>query len=276
MPTARLQNEQDVEALRRDLAEIPDAILVDFQKLDVAVATALRRKLRDGEASFRVVKNSIALRAIEGSPLGGLSDSFVGQTAIAYTDGDIVGVAKTLREFAKEFETPNFKAGIVDGIPITEEEFEQLAKLPPRDELIAKALYLMNYPISGLVTALSGILRGFVTVLDQVRDQKEEAGEGVAAEVVAPEPAEAEAAAEPAGDGEAEEAAEVAGDGDAEEAAEPAGDGDAEEAAEPAGDAGAEDQAAAVSDEPEQAAPIDEDEPEDETPAGDEEEKKEE
>lgn len=236
MPTARLQKEQDVDALRRDLAEIPNAILVDFQKLDVAGATALRRKLRDGEASFRVVKNSIALRAIEGSPLGGVSDAFVGQTAIAYTDGDIVGVAKTLREFAKEFETPSFKAGIVDGAPISAEEFEQLAQLPPRDELIAKALYLMNYPITGLVTALSGILRGFVTVLDQVRDQKEQAGEDAPAEVAAPGPEASEAASEPA---------DVEAAGEEPEPAVPA----------------AED--------------VSEDVSEDETPAGDEEEKKE-
>ena len=97
-------------------------------------------KLREGDARFRVVKNSTALRAIEDLPLAGLSESFVGQTAIAFTDGDIVGVAKALREFAKEHETPNFKAGIVDGAPISVEEFEQLAKLPPRDELIPKPL----------------------------------------------------------------------------------------------------------------------------------------
>ena len=288
MSTARLQKEQDAEVLRQELAEIPNAILVDFQGLDVAAATDLRRKLRDGDARFRVVKNSIALRAIEDSPLAGLSDAFVGQTAIAYTDGDIVGVAKTLREFAKELETPNFKAGIVDGVPISAEEFEQLAKLPPRDELLAKMLYLMNYPITGLATALNGILRGFVTVLDQIREQKVEAGEDVPAEVVAPEPeaaeaaepeaAEPEAVAEVAGDGETEDVAEPAGDGEAAEpeaAAEAAGDGEAEEVAEAAGDGDAEEAAgdaaevAEAADEPEQAASADEVEPQEETPSAD-------
>ena len=193
MATARLQKEKDAEALRQELAEVPSAILVDFRGLDVAGATDLRRRLRDGESGFRVVKNSVALRAIEGLPLGDLSDAFVGQTAIAYTEGDIVGLAKTLREFAKEYETPSFKAGIVDGAAISAEEFEQLAKLPPRDQLIAQALYLMNYPITGLVTALSAILSGFVTVLDQIRDQKEQAGDVAAGE----EPAAADAPDEP-------------------------------------------------------------------------------
>ena len=177
MAIDRAQKEQNVKQLRADLAGIPHAILVDFKGLDVANATNLRRKLREDEANFKVVKNSTALRAIEDLPLAEFKDLFVGQTAIAYTDGDVVSFAKTLREFGKEFETPSFKGGIIDGAPISAEEFEQLAKLPKRDELIGKALYLMNYPIQGLATVLGGILTGVVTVLDQIRDKREQEGE---------------------------------------------------------------------------------------------------
>ena len=177
MAIDRAQKEQNVKQLRADLAGIPHAILVDFKGLDVANATNLRRKLREDEANFKVVKNSTALRAIEDLPLAEFKDLFVGQTAIAYTDGDVVSFAKTLREFGEEFETPSFKGGIVDGAPISAEEFEQLAKLPKRDELIGKALYLMNYPIQGLATVLGGILTGVVTVLDQIRDKREQGGE---------------------------------------------------------------------------------------------------
>ena len=176
MAIDRAQKEQNVKQLRADLAGIPHAILVDFKGLDVANATNLRRKLREDEANFKVVKNSTALRAIEDLPLAEFKDLFVGQTAIAYTDGDVVSFAKTLREFGEEFETPSFKGGIVDGAPISAEEFEQLAKLPKRDELIGKALYLMNYPIQGLATVLGGILTGVVTVLDQIRDKREQGG----------------------------------------------------------------------------------------------------
>ena len=177
MAIDRAQKEQNVKELRADLAGIPHAILVDFKGLDVANATNLRRKLREDEANFKVVKNSTALRAIEDLPLAEFKDLFVGQTAIAYTDGDVVSFAKTLRQFGEEFETPSFKGGIVDGAPISAEEFEQLAKLPKRDELIGKALYLMNYPIQGLATVLGGILTGVVTVLDQIRDKREQGGE---------------------------------------------------------------------------------------------------
>ena len=213
MAVNRAQKEQNVELLRAELAEIPHAILVDFKGLDVAGATDLRRKLGAADARFKVVKNSIVLRAIEDLPLGELKEVLIGQTAIAYTEGDVVSLAKTLREFAKEFETPSFKGGIVDGVPISAEEFEQLAKLPPREELIGKALYLMNYPITGLVTALGGILRSVVTVLDQIRDKKEEAG--------ASEPVEAAAAQDTTEEAPAEDVAEAQDVTQAEEAAAP-------------------------------------------------------
>ncbi len=229
MSTARLQKREDAEQLREELADVPHAILVDFQGLNVEGATNLRRQLREGEASLKVVKNSTALRAIEDLPLDKLADVFVGQTAIAYTDGDVVSLAKTLRDFAKEFETPNFKAGIVDGSPISAEDFDALAELPPREQLIAKALYLMNYPLTGLVTALNGILQGFVVALDQIREKKEAAGE--TAEPEAAEAAAAEAPAEEASAEEAPEAAEAAESVEAEEAAaEPAAEEPAEEA----------------------------------------------
>lgn len=205
MSIARVQKEENARLLRAELADVPHAILVDFKGLNVENATNLRRKLREGDANFKVVKNTTVLRAVEELPLAELREAFSGQTAIAYTGGDVVRLAKVLREFAKEFETPSFKAGVVDGAPISADEFERLAELPSRDELIAKALYLMNYPITGLVTALSGVLRNFVVVLEQIRQKKEEAGEGAeapaeAAADVAPEapageeaPAEAEA-----------------------------------------------------------------------------------
>ncbi len=218
MAISRAQKEQNVEQLRAELIEIPHAILVDFKGLDVAGAIDLRRKLRADEAQFKVVKNSIVRRAIEDLPLGELKEILIGQTAIAYTEGDVVSLAKTLREFGKEFETPSFKGGIVDGVPISAEEFEQLAKLPPREELIGKALYLMNYPITGLVTALGGILRSVVTVLDQIRDKKEEAGEMEPVEAVAKA---AETPAEDAAEVTAEDAPEAQDATAAEEAAAP-------------------------------------------------------
>ena len=195
MATSRAQKIENAETLRQDLSDVPHAFLVDFEGLDVAGAIELRRKIREQEASFRVIKNATALRAVEDLPLAKVAEAFVGQTAIAYTAGDVVGLAKVLREFHKEFETPTFKAGVVDGEPISADQFDQLAQLPGRDELIAKVLYLMNYPVSGLVTVLGGLLRQAVTVLERIREQKETAGEVAPAEAEEAATAESEEAA---------------------------------------------------------------------------------
>jgi large subunit ribosomal protein L10 len=175
--SAIAEKTKQVELLQQELADVPHAILVDFRGLSVANATDLRRRLREEDAGFKVVKNTIALRAVAEMPLSQLGTAFEGPTAIAYSSENVVALAKVLREFAKEHETPTFKAGVVDGKPISAEQFEEIAKLPSREELLAKALYLMQYPVTGLVTALSGILRSFVVVLEQVRLQKEEDGE---------------------------------------------------------------------------------------------------
>jgi large subunit ribosomal protein L10 len=212
MAVARLQKQENAKLLREEIGRAPHAILVDFKGLTVEQSTTLRRKLREGDARFRVVKNTTMLRAVDELPLAELKDVFVGQTALAYTEGDAVGLAKVLRDFNEEFETAGFKAGIVDGTPISAEDFAALAELPPRDELIAKALYLMNYPITGLVTALNGILSGFVIALDQIREQKAAAGDCEPVVEAAPaEEAPVEAAAEAAPEeAPAEEVAEAA------------------------------------------------------------------
>ncbi|MFQ5743197.1 MAG: 50S ribosomal protein L10 [Acidobacteriota bacterium] len=175
--SVRTEKEGQVLLLKQELSDVPHAFLVDFRGLNVEGATDLRRRLRDQQARFRVVKNTVALRAVADSALAQVCEAFVGQTAIAYTDSDVVSLAKTLREFTEAFETPRFKAGMVDGQPISAEQFEELAQLPSRQELLAKMVYLMQFPISGLVTVLHAVLRDFVLVLDQVRQHKEKGGE---------------------------------------------------------------------------------------------------
>jgi large subunit ribosomal protein L10 len=171
---ARLEKQQEVEYLGEAIGQASNAFLVDFKGLDVARSTDLRVKLREKDGRLRIVKNRLAKRAFAEGALAALESEMVGQTAIAYPVGDdVVGLAKVLRDFAKEHEIAAVKAGIVDGQVISPEEFQSLADLPSREELIAKALYLMKYPITGLVTTLNGVLRNTVVVLDAVRQQKE-------------------------------------------------------------------------------------------------------
>ncbi len=168
------EKQQEVEYLRDTIGQSQHAFLIDFKGLDVARSTDLRVQLREKEARLRIVKNRLAKRAFSDGGMEIVESNLVGQTAIAYPVGDdVVGVAKVLRDFAKEHELAEVRVGVVDGRLITADEFDSLADLPSREELIAKALYLMKYPITGLATALSGVLRGSVVVLDAVRQQKE-------------------------------------------------------------------------------------------------------
>jgi large subunit ribosomal protein L10 len=168
------EKHQEVEFLGQAIGQGASAFLVDFKGLSVEKSTDLRIKLREKDGRLRIVKNRLARRAFADGALEVMEADFVGQTAIAYPVGDdIVGIAKVLKEFSKEHELAPVKAGLVDGRVITLDEFATLADLPSRDELIAKALYLMMYPITGLVTTLSGVLRNVVVVLDAVRQQKE-------------------------------------------------------------------------------------------------------
>ena len=170
----RTEKQEEIDFLRENVGQGATAFLVDFERLDAERSKSLRVKLREKDGRLRIVKNRLAKRAFDGAALGELDDAFRGQTAIAYPTGeDVVGVAKVLRDFAKEHELAPVKAGVLDGTPISTQEFESLADLPSREVLLAKALYLMQYPITGFATALNNVLRNFVVVLEQVRQQKE-------------------------------------------------------------------------------------------------------
>jgi large subunit ribosomal protein L10 len=168
------EKQQEVEYLGEVIGQSANAFLLDFKGLNVERSTDLRIKLREKEGRLRIVKNRLAKRAFAEGSLELIEGDFVGQTAIAYPLGnDVVAVAKVLRDFSEEHELAPVKAGVVEGRAITPEEFATLADLPSREELIAKALYLMKYPVTGLVTTLNGVLRNVVVVLDAVRQQKE-------------------------------------------------------------------------------------------------------
>ena len=166
------QKQELIDRYEGGLAKAPHAFLVTYQGMKVNDVTDLRARVRAAGGSYEVVKNTLALIAIEGKPLSALSSTFTGPLAVVYTESDAVAVAKTLTEFAKTVPQVVFKGGIVDGKPIAANEVEQIAKLPSREELIAKLLFLLQSPISRFVRTLAAIPRDFVVVLDQVAKQK--------------------------------------------------------------------------------------------------------
>ena len=162
-------------------------LLVNFTGLTVEDSTDLRRKISDLESGYRVIKNRLALRALEGTSLEELKEHFHGPTAIAYTGGDPVALAKVLKACIKDNPAMSFKAGIVEGQAISASDVGNLAEMPSRPELLTKLLYLLNAPLTRLATALQSPLRNLASVLKQLEEQKEKdqppAAEPVAEEV---------------------------------------------------------------------------------------------
>lgn len=169
----RVEKGEVVEDLKSAFQESAGLILVDFRGINVPDITELRRKVRESGSDYRVVKNTLAIRAAEETPVADLKDFFKGPTAIAYTSEDAVNLAKVLKEFAKENAGMSFKAGMIDGKPISVEQVNDLAELPSREELLSKLVFLLNAPLTRFATALQSPLRNLASLLSQLETKKE-------------------------------------------------------------------------------------------------------
>ncbi len=172
MPQTPSQKQETISAYERGLASAPHAFVLGFQGIKVAQVTELRRRIREKGGHYEVVKNTLALRAMQGKALESLKEHFVGPTAVVYVDGDPVGVAKALTDFRKEAPVIEFKAALVEQRPIRADQIDEIAKLPSRTELISKLLFLLQSPISGLARTLAALPQQLVIALDQIGKQK--------------------------------------------------------------------------------------------------------
>jgi large subunit ribosomal protein L10 len=170
-----------VEELRRGMTKSGNAILFAFAGLKVPQVTELRRQVRATRSSYRVVKNTLALRAAKGTPLEALSGHFVGATAVAFNEDNPVGLAKVLTAFAKTNPNLVFKAALVDGLVVEASAIKKIAELPGREELVGRLLFLMQSPLRRLVTVLNGPVRNLAGVVKQIAEQKATSGAGQAA-----------------------------------------------------------------------------------------------
>ncbi|MBO0722599.1 MAG: 50S ribosomal protein L10 [Blastocatellia bacterium] len=169
----REEKEQDIATLREDFINTGNALLVSFQGLPVVKDWELRRALDQAELGYRVVKNTLCRRAVEGTPLEPLKDHFIGMTAIAYSEKDPVGLAKVLTNFAKDNAQLTFKAGIVEGRVIKVKDIDALAKMPSKEELVSKLMFILNSQAQRLATVINAVPRNLAVVVDQIAKQKE-------------------------------------------------------------------------------------------------------
>ncbi len=148
-------------------------IATDYKGLDVKTTTDLRRKLRDAEVEYRVVKNSLLIRASKDTDAALLENHFIGPTAVAMSYEDPVAPAKVLIDFAKENDKLEIKGGVLNGKALGLDDLKALADLPSREEMLGMVVYTINAVPTKLVRTLNAIPGQFVNVLNALREKKE-------------------------------------------------------------------------------------------------------
>lgn len=146
--------------------------LANYSGMTVENLTALRRELKAVNAEFHVVKNKIALKAIEGRDESVIADMFKGQTGVVFAFGDSAAAAKAFSESAKKFEKLEILGGYMEKSALNPGSIQQLASLPSREVLIGRLVGTMVAPHRGMLGVLSGVTRNLVQVLNAIKDKK--------------------------------------------------------------------------------------------------------
>ncbi len=180
MIRTKAQKQESVTALAERLRRSRTIYVTDFTGLDVAKLTQLRRRLRQagraggagGDTDFVVVKNTLARRALADAQVQGLEAYLSGPTGLVLTGADPIAAAKVLADFAREFEKPAIKVGLVDGKTVTPNLVRRLASLPTKHELLAQLGGTLQAPLAGLLGALNGVLMNVVGALEALRAKR--------------------------------------------------------------------------------------------------------
>lgn len=170
------EKEQVVEVVRQEFQKASVVIVTRYRGLKVADMTRLRREMHATGAQYRVIKNTLARRAAQGTSFEGLAPFLTGPTGVAIST-DPVAPAKVLEAFAKKNPMLEIVGGVLNGTVINAAGVSELAKLPSKEVLIAKLLGTMIAPIQSLVGVLVAVPASLVRVLDRVRESKEPGSE---------------------------------------------------------------------------------------------------
>jgi len=170
----RTEKQQLVDELHREFGGSAHAILVDFRGLSVPAVTEFRRRVRQAGSRYRVVKNSLALRAVKDTPLEKLGSKLDGTTGVAYTATDPVALAKVLVDFAKDHPALAVKGALVSGSQMLDAEgVKALSAMPSLSEARARLLAVLQAPASRLVGVLAAPATQLARVLRAYAEKRE-------------------------------------------------------------------------------------------------------
>jgi large subunit ribosomal protein L10 len=193
----REQKTAVVEEVAAQIQESEAVFAVDYRGISVPQAAALRERLNEAGARFRVVKNTLTLRAADKAGAESLKDVLAGPTAFTFVppeEGDVALAAKALAQFKREHDVLDFKGGVMNGEPLTAEQITAIAQLPAKDVLHGQVVGMIAAPITGLVRGLNALIAGLAIQLKQIVDEGLVPRDGAAATAAAEAPDEADPA----------------------------------------------------------------------------------
>jgi large subunit ribosomal protein L10 len=163
------EKQQTVDTLGEQFRSINSAFLVNYTGLKVVDATDLRRRIREIDGKYIVVKNTLAMRAAQDTGLAPLAPHFVGPTAVVYHPKDVVALAKMLTDISKTNPNFKFKAALVEGKIVPTEVIQTIASMPPREIMLSRLVFLLKAPLQRLATVLKAPVRDLALVVKQVQ-----------------------------------------------------------------------------------------------------------
>ena len=167
MALTKAKKNEKVKMLASELESSTSAIIGTFKGLTASKDFELRKVIRDAGGSYHVVKNKLAAKSSQGTKVEAALQGLKGVNSVAYTSGDPVALAKALSTWVKDNAEYTFKLGIVDGRVITVAEIDSLAKLPGKEELFSKLLFLIQSPAQRLATVINATGRDLAVVINQ-------------------------------------------------------------------------------------------------------------
>lgn len=167
----REQKAAVIEEVATQITESEAIYAVDYRGASVPQAAELRARLREADATFRIVKNTLAERAADQVGAEGLKVYLEGPTAMTFVRGDVALAAKALADFRRASGLLSFKGGWMNGAPLSPEQVDDIARLPSRQVLYGRLVGMVASPLSGLATSLNGLIGGLARQLSQIAEQ---------------------------------------------------------------------------------------------------------